>query len=163
MSNYQKVFRNLGLELFPREEYQKTNLPDKEKKILCEEGLPEISLYFLHFNTEQEDDILLNNSYVIIGDDNGNVICIKQDGKIVSIDSYGKYKEWFVNSNLECLLECVAIFLMYDDRLATADDKEASVLIEEIRQQFNQVDANALDDDENWWPVILEQIEWGLM
>ena len=63
---------------------------------------------------------------------------------------------------MESLFECVAIYLIYNDRLMSAEDDEISILIGEIRQKFNRVDERALDDEENWWSVILEQVEDGL-
>ena len=44
----------------------------------------------------------------------------------------------------------------------SADGDEVDVLIGEIRQKFKHVDERVLDDEENWWSVILEQVEEGL-
>lgn len=158
--NYEIVFKNL--KLFPREEYRKTNLPEKEKKMLCEDGLPEVPLHFLHFYTQSDSLIIVNDDCISIGSDNGTEICIDPNNEIVSVDAYGVYPKRFVNSSLESLFECVAIYLIYNDRLMSAEDDEISILIGEIRQKFNRVDERALDDEENWWSVILEQVEDGL-
>ena len=161
MKNYMEVFKEY--KLFPKEEYRKINLPEKEKKMLCEDGLPEVPLYFLHFNTQSDSLIIVNDDCISIGSDNGTEICIDPNNEIVSVDVYGVYQKRFVNSSLENLFECVAIYLIYTDRLKSAEDDEISILIGEIRQKFSCVDQRALDDEENWWSVILEQVEDGLV
>lgn len=160
MKNYMEIFKDL--KLFPKEEYRKTNLPEKYKKMLCEDGLPEVPLHFLHFNTQGDDLVIVNDDCIGIGRDNGTEICINPNNEIVSVDTYGVYPQRFVNSSLKSLFECVAIYLTYSDRLMSVDDDEIGVLIGEIRQKLSHVDEKALDDEENWWPVILEQVEDGL-
>jgi hypothetical protein len=36
-------------------------------------------------------------------------------------------------------------------------------ITEELRQKYQEVDPLALDSEENWWSVILEQVEQGLL
>ena len=160
MINYTEVFKDY--KLFPKEEYRKTTLPEKEKRMLCEDGVPDVPLHFLHFNTQGDELVIVNGNCISIGRDNGTEICIDPNNEIVSVDAYGVYPKRFVNSSLESLFECVAIYLIYNDRLMSAEDGEISILIGEIRQKFSCVDQGALDDEENWWSVILEQVEDGL-
>lgn len=49
-----------------------------------------------------------------------------------------------------------------NNEIVSVNDDEIGVLIGEIRQKFIHVDERALDDEENWWSVILEQVEDGL-
>lgn len=161
MKKYLEVFKDY--KLFPKEEYRQTDLPEKEKQMLCEDGLPEVPLHFLHFNTQSGGLVIVNDDCISIGSDNGTEICIDPNNEIVSVDVYGVYPKRFVNSSLESLFECVAIYLIYNDRLMSADDDEIGVLIGEIRQKFSHVDEKALADEENWWSVILEQVEDGLV
>lgn len=160
MNNYKKVFKDY--KLFPKEEYRKTNLPEKEKKMLCEDGLPDVALHFFHFNIQRDELVIVNDNCISIGSDNGTEICINSNNEIVSVDTYGVYPQRFVNSSLEQFFECVAIYLIYSDRLMSVDDDEIGVLVGEIKQKFIHVDERTLNDEDNWWSVILEQVEDGL-
>ena len=36
-------------------------------------------------------------------------------------------------------------------------------IMQKIRTEFNMIDIRALSSEENWWSIILEQIEMGVM
>lgn len=168
---YKNVFASY--KLISRPEYRECNIPEKEKKILCEEGLPENVLPFLEFNTKKGAPIYLENAYpnnsefkfIIIGYDYEVPICIGESNEVVE---KGYEQVCFVNSNLESLLECVAIFLTYQEKLeetmnSDIDEEGRIDIIKEIKQKFNKVDSRALENDEHFWPLILEQVEDGLL
>ena len=52
---------------------------------------------------------------------------------------------------------------MYEDKINDIDDDEIHQVIWEIRKNFDVIDIQALSDEENWWSIILEQVELGIM
>lgn len=53
--------------------------------------------------------------------------------------------------------------LKHEDEINSADDDTISQIIQKIKAEFEQIDELALNNQENWWPIILEQIETGMM
>ena len=80
-------------------------------------------MHFLHFNTQSDSLIIVNDDCISIGSDNGTEICIDPNNEIVSVDVYGVYPKRFVNSSLESFFERVAVYLIYNDRLMSAEDE----------------------------------------
>ena len=60
-------------------------------------------------------------------------------------------------------LHFIVIFLLHEDEINSADDDTISQIIQKIKVEFEQIDELALNNQENWWPIILEQIETGMM
>lgn len=149
--------------LIKREEYRNCNLSNTTKEILCDIGLPNNLLNFVQFNIEKAENIRLNEKYVIIGNDFGTNICIDDKDEIVSVDVKNEYPVRFINKNLVTFLEFIVVFLSYEDKINNADDNEINQVMKELRKEFDMIDIQALSSKENWWSIILEQIELGLM
>lgn len=152
-----------NFELFRKEEYRSCDLSAESKKILCDIGLPKEPLSFLQFNIETIKYIQLGDEYIIIGNDYGTSICINKKDEIVSVDPENEYPTRFINKNLICLLKCINIYLSYQEKLIDVNDDEIIKVIEEIKREYEKIDIEALNNEENWWSVILEQVELGLM
>lgn len=150
-------------ELFKKEEYRSCDLSDESKKILCDIGLPNKPLNFLEFNIETVENIQLGSEYIVIGNDYGTSICINKQNQIVSIDPEDEYPTRFVNKDLKSLLQFIKVYLLYESKLLDVNDDEVNKIIEEIKKEFGEIDAEALNNEENWWSLILEQVELGLM
>lgn len=150
-------------ELITREEYRNCDLSNTTKKILCDVGLPKEPLYFVQFNIKEIENIKLDEEHIIIGNDFGTNICINYKDEIVSIDLENEYPIRFINKSLETFLECIITFLTYEDKINDADDDEINQVLQEIKKEFDMIDIQALSNEENWWSVVLEQIELGLM
>lgn len=150
--------------LITREEYRNcSNLSNTTKKILCDIGLPKEPLKFIQFNIEEIENIKLDKEHIIIGNDFGANICINCKDEIVAIDFENEYPKRFVNKNLETFLKFIIIYLSYEDKINVADDDEINQVIQEIRKKFDMIDVKSLSNEENWWAIVLEQIECGLM
>lgn len=173
---YKDVF--VKYKLFPREEYKNCNLSENEKIILCKEGLPDIPddiLHWLTFNTSSSiflsDDIQkeFKHKFIIIAHSYELPICIGENNEIVSIDLEFEQPIQYINRNLESFLECVAIYLTYHKDLEAAFDlddsheEERIEIITRMRKEFNNIDRKALNNVENFWSEILEQLEDGFM
>lgn len=70
---------------------------------------------------------------------------------------------------MESFLECVAIYLTYHKDLEAAFDlddfheEERVGIVMEMRKKFNTIDGRTLDNVENFWSEILEQLEDGFI
>lgn len=147
-----------NFKLITREEYRECNLSNNTKKILCDTGLPDELSGFVQFNIKEIKNIILDEGHIVIGNDFGTYICINNKEEIVSTDPWNEYPERFINSNLEAFLEFIIIFLQYEDKINEAAYDEIYKVIKEIKEKFSIIDIRALGNEENWWPVVLEQI-----
>lgn len=149
--------------LITREEYRNCNLSNNTKKILCDIGLPNQPLNFIQFNIDKIENIIIDKEYVVIGNDFGTNICINSKDEIVSVDLENEYPIRFINKNLETFLQFIIIFLSYEDQITDIDDEKIDQVMHKIRQEFDMVDIQALKNEENWWAIILEQVELGIV
>lgn len=150
-------------ELIRREDYRICDLPDDTKAILCDIGVPKSPTPFIEFNITEIEDIMLGEQYYVIGNDFGTKICVNHQGEVLSIDLEGEYPMRYINSNLSSFLECIAIYLSFEDAMKSSDEEEIGQVIDKLKENFDLIDSSALCSNENWWPVILEQIEMGLL
>ena len=157
MEIYKELEKNL--ELITKEDYRHWNLSTNTKKILCDIGLPKEPFSFIQFNIEEIENIKLDEEHIIIGTDFGTSICINSKEEIVSIDQENEYPNRFINKDLETFLEFILFFLSYENKINNATDDEIGQIIKEIKQEFHKMDRKALSGEENWWSVLLEQIE----
>ncbi len=161
MDIYEYIQKNFKLN--KNEKYRNCNLSNNTKKILCDIGLPNKPLNFIEFNIEQIENIVVDGGNIIIGNDFGTNICINHKDEIVSIDPENEYPIRFINKNLETFLEFVITFLLYEDKINDVDDDGIHQVVQEIRKKFDMIDIQALSNEENWWSIILEQVELGVM
>jgi hypothetical protein len=106
--------------------------------------------------------------FVVVGTDATSdytvaVAINRKTNLVYSVDLNGEYKTRFVNSALHQFTACLLVYRSYSQRLTECDDEDAIVIVSEIRLKFRAIDVKVFDDPENWWGVILEQIEHGLM
>lgn len=151
--------------LITREDYRNCDLSNNTKKILCDIGLPYEHLNFIQFNIEEIENIKLDEDYIIIGNDFGTNICVNHKDEIVSIDTENEYPIRFINKDLETFLKFIVIILLHENEIDEADDDDDEInqVMQKVRTEFNIIDIQALSSEENWWSIILEQIELGVM
>jgi len=146
-----------------RKDYNNFDLTENTKKILCDIGLPKEPLGFIKFNIDELKTLKHEDDFVIIGTDLGTNICINKNDEIISVDFENEYPTRLINKNLESFLHFIVIFLLHEDEINSADDDTISQIIQKIKAEFEQIDELALNNQENWWSIILEQIETGMM
>lgn len=160
MNMYEYFERNY--ELIKREQYRECSLSNETKKILCDIGLPKEPLNFIQFNID-EIEIELNDRYIVIGNDFGTDICINEKEEIISIDKENEYPIRFVNKSLKDFLECIFIYKQYEQEINNVADDDIESILDEIKMKFEIIDKEVFNNEENWWSIILEQIELGMM
>ena len=77
------------------------------------------------------------------------------EGDVIHVD----YNLKTQGRNLESFLKFIVIFLLHKKEIDEADDDEINSIIQKIRTEFNEIDIQALSSTENWWSIILEQID----
>ena len=103
------------------------------------------------------------NSYRI-GTDGGTEICLKRgSGEVVSVDPTGQLPSRFVNSSIASFIVCLGIFAKYRTRIARLADDEIDELIPSTEAEIRKADDHALNHAENWWSVVVEQMQDGLL
>ena len=140
------------------------NLSQETKNLLCTVGIPEnhskiresllITFYEDPFPVEFQQE-----NYLVIGDDYGTKIGIKKTTE--EIYSIKESETRFINSNIEVFLKFLQIYISVE--FEKVSDEDIAELINGVEERFNHLDSKSLEDEENWWPVILEQIEEGFM
>ena len=60
-------------------------------------------------------------------------------------------------------MKFIVILLSHENEIEEADDDEIDLVMKKVRKEFDMTDIRALSSEENWWSIILEQIEFGVM
>jgi hypothetical protein len=85
-------------------------------------------------------------------------------GGLTAFDPEGKLPARFVNSCVSQLGAFIAVYGRYVAETPPVDDEAARFeSVARLRGTFAELDPAALLDPENWWSVVLEQIEDGLL
>ncbi|MDE5893611.1 MAG: SUKH-4 family immunity protein [Acetatifactor sp.] len=122
-----------------------------------------LMIYEKYRDSKNPVDVISSSGYTVIGNDYGTDICIDSKGEVISLDPERELPTRFINRDLEAFLKFLGIFTAYYMKACEADEEEQIRILEEVKEEFNKVDSRALDYEDNWWSVILEQIEMGLM
>ena len=122
-----------------------------------------LMIYEKYRDNKNSVDANPSSGYTVIGNDYGTDICIDSRGEVISLDPEQKLPTRFINRDLEAFLRFLGIFAEYYMKVREADEEEQIQMLEDMKEEFDKVDSRALDYEENWWSVILEQIEMGLM
>lgn len=116
----------------------------------------------LSFNTDVVEKEIYGDTFYIIGNDNEGILGIKSsDMAIYSI--YDEDEPCFVNSSLQQLIKCI---LLVKETIDWDDDFDEKIRKKEVRtaiKEIKKIDKSALADEDNWWSLILEQAEDGLL
>jgi hypothetical protein len=167
--NENQALPNATFIRFSKGELAGLPLPASSSTFLQNTGLPQVDEdLFIHFVPQVgglRPRTYQGMQYVVIGNDYGNSVVVRvDDGQIFSVPEEGvDVPVRFVNTDIQSLARFVTIYLQALPHLRIVDDDEASRMVDRLEVQFNEVDPQALSDDENWWAVILEQVRYGLL
>lgn len=157
-----------ALHTFPEPVLNQTKLPDDTKVFLSTVGVPQSVEGFTFYTDHQSLNIFRHDqaNFVIIGGNGyGLNVCIKENtGEIFCVDDEGELPTRYINSRIDLLLIFLEIWLkeqqLSRNRKTLEEAKEDANY---LKEKFMALDAKALDDPENWWSMVLEQIEDGLL
>jgi len=160
------------------EDLRTLDIPSAAKLALEQIGLPrEVEPFFT--TNIQETGILALGEYsrftgtemlsqgdelYRIGSDYGTEVCIRKgSGEVVSVDVQREYPTRFINTGLPQFIECLYVVSVERAEFVSLDDEEIDRRVLGIEREIARVDQRALQDDENWWAVIVEQMKDGLL
>jgi len=144
------------------------NMPvsDFTKRFLVDIGLPDLKELSIDLYTNADLYKTLRHNgvrYCIIGENIDPKICIKENAdEMFLIDTNSTISVRFINSNIEFFLGFTAIYLTETSGKEFATHEEAMNIVKRLQEIFSELDYEALEDPNNWWSVILEQVEYGM-
>lgn len=162
-STFQKRWSFGPLKKASRAALEQLQLPVEAKSFLAEGGLP------VHGPLELTFDVSLQVTkagLIRIGSDSATEMCIDpgRQGAVVSVDPEGKLPTRFVNSSAMQLAEFILLYRESAEAAKDlADDEEVQRLSEDVIRAWRNLDPEAFSDRENWWAVVAEQMEAGLL
>jgi len=97
--------------------------------------------------------------YRVLGQDNASYLCLQPGpkGGITALWLREKLQR-FVNTDIPRFAECL---LAYRQISKGSDHLNDEAYASELRRYIEQVDPMALDDEESWWSVVVEQASYG--
>jgi hypothetical protein len=142
-------------------------IPQASKRFLNEVGLPCEEDWTLRFDPEGDRLPRLPDkaNYRRIGFDDSVPICLdeKQDGCVVAVETEVGTSERFINSDVEHFGEFLVLYQEYRNAARAVSEEEIVKIIPGIGERMHKADPKAFDDSNNYWPVIMEQMNQGLL
>ena len=142
-------------------------IPQPSKRFLIEVGLPSNEDWTLRFDPEADHLPQLPNkgNYRRIGFDDFVPICLdeKRSGCVVAVEKDVGGSERFINSSVERFGEFLVLYQEYRKTARAVSEEEIVKAIAGIEEGMRKADPKAFDDPNNYWPVILEQMNQGLL
>ena len=102
---------------------------------------------------------------VLLGSDGGTDLVVDStSGFVISRDPRGEYPTRFMNSSVAQLGRCIDAYRVYVMRVKTTPNEDDQIrLVHELARQIRDIDETSVLSSENWWSIILEQAESGLL
>jgi hypothetical protein len=97
--------------------------------------------------------------YRVLGQHNASYLCLEPGpgGAITALWPQEKLQR-FVNTSIPLFAECL---LAYREIAKGSDHLNDEAYASEVRRYIQRVDPTALDDEESWWSVVVEQASCG--
>jgi hypothetical protein len=168
-----------GLQKAPWVALEPLKVPPASKKFLADVGLPREELLCISFDLEvnwlptlREEAARKHfpppsnaDHYRMIGR-GGHAPNLYLDeragGAVVEIDAERPGSPRFVNSSVEALASFLLAFRKSFVREEMSDEENARY-VARMKSDLRLVDGRAFSDPQNWWPLVVEQMEDGLL
>ena len=127
------------------------------EKMLFENN--DLNTHFLgiRFNGKIEYKHINDENYYLIGNDYEYELGIKED--TFEVYTLLEDRNIFINKSLEKLIHCINVFFkIYGDIDNKTGEEEIITKVEEIIKEIKKIDNKAINDENNWWSLIIEQI-----
>jgi hypothetical protein len=142
-------------------------IPLSSKRFLIDVGLPCKEDWTLRFDIEGDQLPPLTNKkhYRRIGFDDLVPVCLdeRRGGAVVAVETEFGGSERFVNSSVERFGEFLMLYQEYRKTARSASEEEIPSIINGIEGQMCRIDPEAFDDSNNYWPLVVEQMNQGLL
>lgn len=140
-------------------------LPAGTQAFLSEIGLPVGVDWTFRFNPEQLPTLPGRNQYRIIGYDDVVPICIDvgAGGRVIAAETSVGGADRYINSDVERFAECLVYFQQYRIAARKVSESEIQEVINTTQKKMQASDLTAFANPNYWWPVIVEQMNDGLL
>ena len=125
-------------------------------------GIPhDPGVLLLTFYPEPE---FVGDDFLVIGDDEGTKLAMRPDGMIISVNKETFAVVRFVNSNPECLAECIRAYGRYCECIQNcSSEAEELECVDQFEREVRGIDTDALADPEQFWATVVEQARDGML
>lgn len=133
-------------------------------------SLPDEFMIIKFFQKKEFYKLLFNGqTYEIIGkDDVGNFIGVALDNRVFYLDtSYNKYEYnlIYISKNTEAFAKQINVYNQYNSIPFPYNPVESELKEREynFKELIREIDKNAFCNDETFWSVIAEEMEYGII
>lgn len=139
-------------------------IPKYTKNILKDIGLPMSNMLLVNFYIVGIKYILFRGKgYILIGDDYGTKLGIDMNTEeVFSLPDTEDIHPKFINSNIKFFILFLLIYHMEISKIKGSKEEEIKLVAKQLREKFLQIDSKSLSDNESWWNLILEEIDYGM-
>jgi hypothetical protein len=134
---------------------------------LIEVGLPYKEDWTLRFDSEADHLPRLPKkaNYRRIGFDDLVPVCLdeKRGGCVVAVETAVGGSKRFINSSVECFGEFLVLYQEHWKAARAVSEEEIVKFISGVEERIRKADPEAFDDPNNYWPVVVEQMNQGLL
>ncbi len=165
-----------GLVPFTPSELQAAPISEPLKRFLMEAGLPEEADPSLIFYPPPDamapiPDVVPSlglpegfRRYLVLADDGGLFLCADTKSRecVLAVDPYQEARTRFVNSTVPKFAEYLLAYRRVKPgpgQAEAASKQEIKGWNDRLKAQFNEIDPVALSDPNNWWAVIVEELD----
>jgi hypothetical protein len=142
-------------------------IPQPSKRFLIEVGLPYKEDWTLRFDAEADHLPRLPHKANCrrIGFDDFVPICLdeKRGGCVVAVETEVDGSERFINSSVERFGEFLVLYQEYRKVARAVSEEEIVKIIPGVEERMRRADSKAFDSPNDYWPVIVEQMNQGLL
>lgn len=100
--------------------------------------------------------------WIRIGHDNGAEICVDPSGAVQAVFVGVEEPPMHVAGDVEALAAGLMALDAHLPRLASPGRQGPTAVFRDLLDRLTAIDAGVLDDDEAWWPKVLEEIRHAL-
>lgn len=164
-----------GLRRFGPEELASTSIQRAAAETLREPGLPmRVGPYFTAStgqplrlgeyaatigHPDGDSDIA---QWCRLGSDQGAEICAGPDGDVRAVFVVADVPALTVNGSVQAFVAGLLALDRHLPLLIAPGDQDGAEVFRSLRKALVEIDASALEDDEAWWPRVLEEIRHAL-
>jgi len=159
-----KLFNYTGLDRFG-------NIDERNVACLEDIGLPKDEILLLKFRADlirlsEEYKLRESGDYILLGYEDGrDYICLDNRNHVVLIEKESGLNR-FINSGVCEFIECLTEYKLFTDKRVNLDesdyDDNSQKYAKKLEGKLFAIDKN-LETAEYFWPVILEQVEFGMV
>jgi hypothetical protein len=155
-----------NLKRWSRDVLRRVTIPESSKSYLVEVGLPFRADWTFQFDDDASRLPQLPNkpSYRRIGFDDPVPICLDEErhGCVVEVGDEFGYPERYFNSSVEFFGECLVYYQQYR-LIARGTEDDVPDLVAATERRMRKADPAAFTDEESCWPLIIEQMTYGML